>query len=160
MMVSGTRYACVLAVVLALGTTAPVVAATGHSHDGQGGGTVQLSLDHGAKWQTDEALRRGMTAVRAEMAEVLDRMHHGRYGTDEYAALAGRVEAHVDDVVKNCRLPEAADAQLHVVLAEIIDGIEGMRKGPERVNGAARIVRALDAYGTHFDHPGFEPIQR
>ncbi len=126
MKVLGTRYASLLAVVLALETTGPALAATSLSHHGHGEGAVQLSFGNRAKWQTDEALRRGMTAVRAQMVEVPDRVHHGWYGAEEYAALAGRVEEHVDDVVKNCHRPGDADAQLHVVLAEIIDGIEEM----------------------------------
>lgn len=73
MKVLGTRYASLLAVVLALGTTGPALAATSLSHHGHGEGTVQLSFGNGAKWRTDEALRRGMTAVRAQMVEVPDR---------------------------------------------------------------------------------------
>ena len=159
MMTSGQRFACMLTTVLALGLADPTMAATGHSHEGQGG-PIELSLNHGSKWQTDEALRDGMAAARLAMADALDRIHDGHYGPDEYAALARTLEANVDDIVRNCRLPEEADAQLHIVLAAILDGIEAMRTGPDRVGGAVTIVSALDAYGSHFDHLGFEPFQR
>ena len=58
----------------------------------------------------------------------------------------------VDFVVANCKLPEEADAQLHVVLAEILEGVDTMRAGADRLGGARRVVRALEAYGRHFDH--------
>lgn len=158
-MISGQRFACLLAAVLALGLAGPTLAATGQSHEGQGG-PIELTLDHGGKWQTDGALRDGMAATRRAMGDALDRIHDGRYSPDEYAALARTLETNVDTIVRNCRLPEEADAQLHIVLAAILDGIETMKTGPDRVGGAMTIVSALDAYGSHFDHPGFEPFQR
>ena len=59
-----------------------------------------------------------------------------------------------------CKLPEEADAQLHVVLAEILEGVDAMRVGPDRLGGARRVVRALEAYGRHFDHPNWTSAAR
>lgn len=156
---SGTLFAHALTVMLALSVAGPAMAATGQSHDDHGGSVVQLSLDHGRKWQTDAPLRDGMAAVRQAMTDTLDRIHQGNYDPNEYAALAQTIESQVDGIVKNCHLPEDADTQLHIVLAEVFDGIEAMKKGPDRVGGALTIIGALEAYGSHFDHPGFTAFQ-
>ena len=63
----------------------------------------------------------------------------------EYAALADRVESQVNGVVRNCRLPPEADAQLHLVISDILDGAEMMRNDNGRVEGAIKLggVRRL-----------------
>ena len=77
----------------------------------------------------------------------------GQFTSAQYGALAAKIEERVDHVVSNCRLPEEADAQLHVVLAEIVEGADAMRSGSDRLGGAMRVIQALEAYGQHFDHP-------
>ena len=53
-------------------------------------------------------------------------------------------------------LPEDADAQLHVVLEQIIDGVAEMKAGRDK--GAVKIVQALDMYGKYFNHTGWKPL--
>jgi hypothetical protein len=63
--------------------------------------------------------------------------------------------------VQSCRLEPAADAQLHVVLIQLLAGAEAMEgkvPGENRRDGAERIGKALDAYGTHFDHEGWSDL--
>jgi hypothetical protein len=53
------------------------------------------------------------------------------------------------------------DAQLHLVLAEIMHGssaMKGQEKGVPSQAGAEKIVGALDAYSRHFDHPGLQGL--
>jgi hypothetical protein len=142
---------------LILGTAA--MAADSHSHDAGHGSAIQLKLDHGKQWPTDEPLRAGMTGIRSAVAGSLDRIHAGAFSASQYDTLAGQVENHVDSITKTCHLAEEADAQLHVVLVRIIDGVDGMRgKGGARSDGVVKVVDALNAYGKHFDHRGWSPI--
>ena len=55
-------------VVLGLALGAPAQAAEPHAH-GAPGAAVHLRLDNGKRWQTDDVLRRGMTAIRAAVEE-------------------------------------------------------------------------------------------
>jgi hypothetical protein len=150
-------FAFGLALGLAGGSAAM---ATGpHSHAGGAGmTTLEPQLDQGRRWPTDEVLRTGMTEMRGAMAAALPRIHADQLPSAEYGALAERVQAQVDYVVENCRLPEAADQQLHLVLAQVLEGTEALRDAGTREAGAVAIVRALDAYGGAFDHPGWEPL--
>lgn len=146
--------AAVLVSALALGTAGSALAAAGHSHDA---GAMTLTLDHGRKWPTDESLRTGMSGIRAAMAAVLEPIHKNALPAARYGDLAAAIEAQVERIVKDCKLPDAADAQLHIVLAQIQEGVEGM-KGTERQAGAMKVVTALDAYGKHFDDAGWTPL--
>jgi hypothetical protein len=138
---------------LALLFPAPAPAADApHSH---GAPVLELTLDHGRKWRTDDALRQGMTEMRALMARNLPQAHAGHLERNAYRDLAERILAQVDFITRNCKLPPDADAQLHVVLARIIDGSEQMKTGPAPDAGLALVIAGLDAYAGHFDHPGW-----
>lgn len=147
-------FAMLLAAGLALGATGPALATGGHSHDA---GAMTLQLDHGKKWATDAPLRQGMSGIRAALVPALEPIHKNTLSAVRYGELAAAIEAQIDQVVKNCKLPDAADAQLHIVLAQILEGVEGM-KGADRQVGAVKVVKALDVYGEHFDDAGWKPL--
>jgi hypothetical protein len=137
-----TRAAIAFAAALALGGAA--FAAEEHHH--HGAAEAKLVLDHGKKWQTDAPLRKGMENIRAAMV-----------AKGKYAAKAERVNAEVAYIVQNCKLPEDADAQLHLVIAELMAGADEM-KGEHAREGAGRVTKALNDYGKFFDHPGWRKL--
>jgi hypothetical protein len=103
---------------------------------------------------------RGWPPSDGDIKPALDRIHARRYSTADYDALADQIGRRIDDITKNCRLPEAADAQLHIVQIEVMDGVEAMKgKVADRSRGAVGIVKALDRYQAHFDHPGWVAIK-
>lgn len=159
MVIGKTILPAVFAIGLGFGLAmAPAAAAETHSH--QAAATpAKLTLDHGKKWQTDDVLRRGMGEIRGAMAQSLEPIHKGAFTSAQYDALAARIQARLDDVVANCKLPEAADRQLHLVLEQIIDGVGGMKAATARDKGAVKIVQALDQYGKYFDHAGWQPLK-
>ncbi|MBV1796390.1 hypothetical protein [Siccirubricoccus sp. G192] len=146
----------VLGLGLALGLAGGALAAEPHAHAGEAAATI--TLDHGRQWPSDAALRQGMTRLRGAMAAALPAIHANRLPAAGFATLADQAQAQVDYVAENCKLPEAADAQLHLVLAQILDGIDVMKGEGDRTAGAAAVVQALNAYGEAFDHPGWVPL--
>ncbi|WP_246776451.1 hypothetical protein [Bradyrhizobium sp. CCBAU 53351] len=145
-----------LALCLVLGQ--PALAAGPHAHEGPTA-TTRPQLDHGKKWPTDDVLRRGMNDISLAMRQSLGPIHSNVFTSARYEALAARIQAQVDDVVGNCKLPEQADQQLHLVLEQIIDGAARMKSGTGRDEGAIKIVRALAQYGEYFDHAGWQPLK-
>jgi len=133
---------------------AGVFAADPHAHAAK----VEISLDNGKKWPTDAALRQGMGEIRVAIAGALPRIHSNEFPRGEFEQLAAKVQAQVDYVTANCQLPEEADQQLHVVLEQVLDGIAAMKADTGQTQGAVQIVRALELYGTHFDHAGWQPL--
>lgn len=119
------------------------------------------TLNDGKKWGTDEALRKGMENIRNAMDASLHRIHEGKQSNAEYAALAGKLNGELGSIVATCKLEAKADAQLHLVIADIAEGIEAMEgkaKTIKRQAGALKILGALEKYGSHFDHPGWQAI--
>lgn len=135
-----------------------VLAGESHSHEGHAANAMELRLDAGRKWRGDVSMRQGMIGIRAAMAARLDQIHEDRLAPDEYGALAKVVQKQADYMVENCRLPREVDEQLHIVLGQILEGIGEMEEGPHSRNGAVKIVQALNAYGKHFEHPGWQPL--
>lgn len=132
-----------------------------HRHDARHGEhAARLSLDHGRKWSSDEALREGMAAMRTEIGAQADAIRANRLDEAGYAGLAARIETAMARVVADCRLAPEADAQLHRVLSRVSEGVEAMKQGEHRRRGAAEVVSALNAYGAHFEHPGWKPLRR
>ncbi|MCW9035412.1 MAG: hypothetical protein OQK35_07570 [Alphaproteobacteria bacterium] len=149
----------VLAIGLVVGSSGVAYAASDeHSHDGHGSGDVELTLNAGKKWPGDDSLRKAMGEIRTVMASRLIEIHENRLPAKEYKILAQSVQGQIDYMVENCKLPVAEDEQLHIVLNPIIEGIEAMEEGANPRSGAVKIVKAHNAYGKYFNHPGWKPL--
>ncbi len=142
---------------LAVAAAGTAVAAESHSH-GADSAPTRLMLNNGAKWQTDAPLRKGMDGIRDDMDAALPIIHAGKFQAEEFKALAGKLESHVDYMATNCKLAPEVDEQLHVVLGDVLDGTAAMAGSTHQEEGAITIVQALDAYGKHFDHPGWHSL--
>lgn len=150
---------------LSLAAAGQALAASGpaaheHQHE-HGASPATLQLNAGKKWETDAALRQAMGEIRQALAGALHEIHENRLPAKGYGKLAHIVEHEVGNIVANCKLTAEADAQLHVVVADLLAGAErmaGKLKGGKRQDGAVQVVGALDKYATYFDDPGFKPI--
>jgi hypothetical protein len=145
-----------LVLVLTLGMSAtPLSSQThehAHEHDHEHK-TAQpgLSLDQGKKWTTDAPLREGMTNIRKITAEASTKPTKE---ADQKAA--GRIHDEIQKIFKNCKLSPKADANLHLILAELMAGASALKDPKVKSSEAhARIKKALDQYGQYFDHPGW-----
>ena len=138
---------------------AAFAAPAAHAHDGAA--PAQLHLDQGRKWAGDAPLRPGMANVRALVAPQVPKAHAGTMTPAQYAALAAKVEVEVGRIVANCKLPPEADAVLHVVIGEMMEGtsaMAGKTPGARPQEGLLRVAAAVNDYGRTFEHPGFQAI--
>ena len=135
-----------LAALLAVAAPQPGLAASAsHDHgDPHHRGTLATGT---AVMATDIPLREGMDGIR-------QRAHGLHSPAVDTLDVAAAIEEHVAFIVDNCRLPAAADAALHVILAQVLNGVEQLRAG-EAEAAAATLEQALGDYGRHFDHPGW-----
>ena len=123
------------------------------SHDDAG-----MVLDQGERWATDAALRKGMERVRATFVEALPAYKRGELSSEAATDVARAIDDHVAFLVENCKLEPAADAVLHVLVAELLQGAAGLRQAPQSGEGLPRIHGALRDYPVYFAHPGWVPI--
>lgn len=131
-----------------------------HQHE-PGASPSTLRLNDGKKWATDAPLRQGMENIRAAMAAALPAVHANKLSSAKYNGLAKQVSNEVAGIVANCKLDPQADAQLHLIIADILGGVDAMQgktKSIKRQTGAVQVLGALEKYDTYFDHPGWKPI--
>ncbi len=157
MLARRTLAGALLALTVALIPAGGTFAKSDHHH-GASATSLQLTLDNGSKWRTDAPLRTGMDAIRIALEGSLPAVHRGGFTPQAYADLAGSLEKAVDGIVADCKLPEAADAQLHVILTHLLDGTGMMKDAGGQKNGIAKTIEAVNAYGEHFDHPGWRKL--
>lgn len=148
------------AAALALGfwTLAPAQEPHTHSPDA---GVHGLALDAGQRWSTDEHLRKAMGTIRDGMNAALQDIHRDRLAAAKYDALAEMANAEVSYMVSNCKLEPKADAQLHLLIAELLEGADAMagkRAQVKRQRGAVTVIGALEKYRTYFDDPAWKPL--
>lgn len=145
-----------LAALIAL----PALAAPQHAHDAPAAQHT-LQLNAGQKWQTDAPLRANMASLRTRLQPLLPAIHADTLKPDDYRQLAATVEARVTDIVRQCRLPAAADAQLHIIVGELFAGA-GAMQGTDAAHtprdGAIQVVAAANDYARYFNDPGFQPL--
>ena len=147
-----------LAVALAFPLTTLAAESAHHGHGAHG--KQQLELNAGKKWATDDALRKGMSSIRTAIATALPAAHSGKISNAEYDALGKELNAQVAYIVQNCKLDPKADTQLHVIVGDIVNGIDTVegKQHKKRAAGVVHIAQALNAYGKHFDHAGWQAI--
>lgn len=131
-----------------------------HEAHASGGAVAQLQLRDGQRWPTDASLRAGMADIRAAFDADHPAIHAGKQTDVQYAALATRIDQQVQSIVANCRLPADADANLHLVVADLLQGVSLMRGEDAtrpRHDGATLVHGALNAYGQYFDDQAWNP---
>ena len=152
------KFLTTLTMVLALALGAPgIAAAQPATHNGHDASALEIVLNNGAKWQGDQNMITGMTAIRDTMAANLDAIHAGTLSADAARGMAANVQKQLDFMVENCVLEPAVDEQFHIVLEQVMEGVAALKNGKAQP-GAAAIVHALDAYGKHFEHPGWQTL--
>jgi hypothetical protein len=131
------------------------IAASSHGHEVQHStSAVSPPVNAGKKLATDVPLRQAMANIRQAMAGSLHDIHANKLSQKAYAALAKKVEDEVAYMVANCRLGKEADEQLHLIIADLLDGagrMAGKVKSAKRQDGAVRVIGALDKYAALFD---------
>src|SRR5690554_7682659 len=142
-----------------LGITAGTAMASDatHSHGHEVHGTMELN--QGRSWETDAALRQGMGALHQIVSTGLERAHANALKADEYKKMSGEIMTQFTYIVENCDLEPEADAQLHILLGNIVQGveiIEGKVSGKQAEDGLISMAQALNSYGSHFDHPSWQ----
>ena len=110
-----------------------------------------LQLDHGKKWLIDASLHTGMTRIKTSIEKNIAKIHHGEFEDKQYMVLAEEVNTHLAYLFEHCKLPSDADAQLHIFLANIMQGAEQMKSDDKQRQGAIKIIQALQTYPTYFN---------
>ncbi|MCL4779985.1 MAG: DUF3365 domain-containing protein [Gammaproteobacteria bacterium] len=128
-----------------------------HEHEHEAAAAAGPLLAPGEKWATDAPLRSGMEQIRRLVAVPQATVVAGSALTPADARqLAEGVRYQVDELIRNCKLEPAADAALHLLIADMLQGLDELAGEPPSVLGLARIQNAIRQYPRYFSHPGWE----
>ncbi|WP_196140909.1 hypothetical protein [Aliikangiella sp. G2MR2-5] len=141
--------------ISAMSTSVVIAEEHKHQHESH---TAELALNQGKKWSIDESLHAGMSRIQNDLKESLDSIHYDRFTAPEYAQLAEKMESHLGFLFKNCKLKPDADAQLHILLSEVIQGTDLMKNSDNKKQGAILIFKALKKYPDYFADPEWKAI--
>lgn len=126
-----------------------------HDHDGE---AAVLSLNNGQRWETDLPLRTGMQRIREAVDQTALTRGSRPLTPAEANALSASVQENVTYLIENCKLPPEADANLHVLITELLTGAARLASNPAAGDGIEQITRALRHYPVYFNHPGWAPL--
>lgn len=151
-----------LAIALALPlATGSALAAETSAHDHGNGSPVALELNAGQKWEIDAPLRRAMDDLHQAVSTALPAVHDNTFTNPQYDALGEYTNKQVAYIVENCKLEPQADAQLHIIVADLINGadiVSGKEQDHTRADGVVKLVQAMNNYGQFFNHQAWQQI--
>ncbi len=156
------KYPLHFALAAALALPVAAFAASPATHDHGSAAPQKIQLNAGKKWHIDAPLRQGMSAMQVAVNGTLPLAHAGKAQAADYDAFGAEISKQVAFIVENCKLEPQADAQLHIVIGEILAGVDtaqGKEGDKARAGGVVKVAKALNAYGAHFDHTGWKPVQ-
>ncbi len=125
-----------------------------HAHDEHA--SIGLSLNDGAQWETDAALRKGMVEIRTAVDLLEPTFAAGQLNQAQAQQLSHAVQSSVNTMIEQCKLEPAADANLHSILAMLLAGAASLESSPMSAAGVPALRDALQAYGHYFNHAGWE----
>lgn len=110
----------------------------------------------GQLWPTDEPLRTGMSRIETAIEQAQGAAQP--IAREQADLLARTVEDNVAFIVKNCKLPAAPDAALHVLIGRMM-AAAGELKGDQAGEAAVdQLAAVLQDYRNTFDHgPAIAP---
>ena len=152
-----------IALMLAVALSSPLAAlAATDAHDHGKSAPHKLELNAGKKWGPDDALRQAMSTIHQTVSQTLPTAHSGKAKVADYETFGKDVTAQITYIVENCKLDPKADEQLHIIVADMMSGVEaaeGKEGEKKRAAGVVKVAQAANAYGKHFDHAGWKAIK-
>lgn len=151
----------ILSIPLLFAFSAQPVWADDHAHDHHDLSDATLELNQGQKWAIDAPLRQGMGAIHGSVAGAIEQIHAGEMSADSYQQLTTQVNEQLAYIFENCELPADADAQLHIVLANVMHDLEAVAGKTEEKSPSDAVVsiaQMLNSYGDFFDHQDWKAI--
>lgn len=92
-----------------------------HGHSAHEKTNSGLHLNNGKKWPTDATLRSNMSDIHNHLKKNLPKIKTNSMSMQDYQKLGKDVQVNIGTIFKSCKLPKEADAQLHIIMVDLID---------------------------------------
>lgn len=141
-----------IVLVAALGLAAPQAFAQHDAHHAQPAARTATPAP-AQRFATDATLREEMQGIRSAVTG-LEHYTHGHIGEEQAVQLAGQIQAGVNTIVANCKLPPDADAALHTIIVPLMQNAGALKQDPKNLASIKPMQEAMAAYAQQFDDPG------
>src|SRR3546814_1385201 len=114
-----------------------------------GGADFPVPANH-VQWTPDAPLMEGMSRVRTALGGLETESH-----ADDATVLAraADIDAAVEYMFANCKLPTEPDIALHAILARLMAGTQALKANPSDGSPVADMPAAVHNYEALFDDP-------
>lgn len=148
------------ACLLAVATFAPASTASAQEHHHHM--AASATSDAATMFAADAILSREMAAIRTGLASRLAEGGVGHGDATADGVLGRDLEARIGTIIRECRLPEDADAVLHGYLARMLTAAGTLQRADatasERYSAVRAAVHAYDDYGARFTDPAWKAL--
>ncbi|MDM7858747.1 hypothetical protein [Thiopseudomonas acetoxidans] len=151
------KFAAATGLALSLGSVSVLTMAAEDEHN-HSQAVTELQLNNGSKWGIDAPLSQAMGKISHAVSAEVKSIHADKLTQEKYVALAGVINNQVAYMIENCELEPAADAQLHIIIHDLMDGSAAMENQVQARDGAVKVINALDNYANYFDDPKFQSV--
>ncbi len=131
-----------------------------HHHEEKKQGAIVPQLNHGKLWATDSSLRQGMERVRDAALLAYKASINGAPNKEAAAALASSIDDALAFMFEHCRLEPGADANLHILLEQLMRASDSLKKNPDSTEGLLEVFEVLKVYPHYFEHTGWKPVSQ
>ena len=110
-----------------------------------------LHLNDGQKWIANVETEEGMQAMKQRVSSFTPS------GVESYEALGNDLSAMANQIVQQCDMEGEPHAQLHLVLAPMLEEIGNLKSTQQEEDGMEALLRfeaLLEAYFAHFEAAG------
>lgn len=151
------KFAAVTGLAVSLGSVSAFTIAAEEEHN-HGQAVTEMQLNNGSKWGIDAPLSQAMGKISQAVSAEVEGIHADKLPQENYVALAGEINNQIAYMIENCQLEPAADAQLHIIIHDLMDGSASMENQSKARDGAVKVINALNNYANYFDDPKFQPV--
>lgn len=147
-----------LALVMTTSSAAAIAGSPASGHEAHHLPPSGLMLNGEARWSTDTALRSAMNGIREAVVSTLHGAGERPMTAQQATALADTIQNQISYMIANCKLAPQADAVLHVLLGQLLEGAAALKQNPADTAALQTIIEALKNYPVYFDHPDWKPV--
>ena len=100
-----------------------------------------------------------MNSIKSSIEANISPIHYKKFTDKQYQGLANEIKSHLMYLFENCKLPTAADEQLHILLFKVMQGSKQMSGTVNQRAGAIEIIKALQQYPQFFDDKNWQALK-
>ena len=111
---------------------------------------IELSLNNGAKWKSDEPTYRSMSLMEAKLIDFTK--NNSEPSEAEYRELGTALSGITQEIINKCSMKGEAHEQLHNVLVPMLSNVGNIKNAGDKATGKLNVKALNDALVLFFEH--------